>query len=560
MSSYKGIRTKDFISKSSHSLEQVFFKKWTRHQSDSLKLEIARTMNETINNVSFDSYLSLNSPSLDSLESYISQSQLHALFKKDQDMLSPIDKKAVALKSFLEAEDTCKLVNERFRSRSFCENAKDSQDVEMVLYHAQRKISSIIGDVPLIEDLDLSFGPGASTSCRKITSARWKLSRIPSISNSLLRSHLISDVRRTLPHLSSVVWRVDDSVIEFVPKSYKTDRSICIEPSINGMFQRALGNILKQRMKWAGIDLYDQSINRRRARMGSTFNSYVTIDLEKASDSISYGLVLDLLPITWFEYLDSFRSEYCRLPDGSVIPQEKFSSMGNGYTFELESLIFYSLAYGISVHHGVPFDLTVYGDDIVTTSELYHLILRYFPIFGFTVNKEKSFESGPFRESCGFDAFLGVDVRPYFWKDRASLSLCYSFYNFLISKPWFDPNNKIKDILLKYIPSHLRLFGPADFGDGHLHDPNFDQFKPYKRRRGFAGYTFNTITAKPKRIHKPLPGDVLLPSYLISQRGDASFLRRHWWSEISTPSDPFVVRTSKLIGRKTNIYVLAKPY
>lgn len=558
MSSFKGIRHQPRKGKASQHKNLAFFSKWSRQQSDSLKLEIAQAINKNIESVSYEAFQSLASPSLETLEGYILSSQLHALFKKDKDMLSPVDKKAVALKSFLEAEDTCRVVNERFRSRSFCENEKDSQDVEMVLYHAARKISSIIGDVPLFDDLNLSYGPGASTSCRKITSARWKLSSNPSISNSLLRSHRICDVRRTLPHLASIVWKVDDSVVEFVPKSYKTDRSICIEPSINGMFQRALGETLKQRMKWAGIDLYDQAINRQRARAGSINNQYVTIDLEKASDSISYGIVLDLLPIEWFEILDMFRSERCRLPDGSVISQEKFSSMGNGYTFELESLIFYSLAFGISIHYGIPFDLTVYGDDIVTTSEMYHHICHLFPIFGFTVNQEKSFSDGVFRESCGFDAYLGVDVRPFFWKDRASYHLCYSFYNFLIQKPWFDPENTIKDILLKYIPSHLRLYGPSAYGDGHLHDPSFDAYVPYKRGDGWVGYKFVTITAQPMRISDPLPGDVLLPCYLASQLGDASYLRKSWWSEISEPSDPFVVRTSRLKGRKTYVYVLAK--
>ena len=77
--------------------------------------------------------------------------------------------------------------------------------------------------------------------------------------------------------------------------------------------------------------------------------------------SINIGNVI----LDWFELLDRFRTGSVTYRD-KIIKLNKFSSMGNSYTFELESLIFYSLAVATCSHLGIdPRDVSVYGDDVI---------------------------------------------------------------------------------------------------------------------------------------------------------------------------------------------------
>jgi hypothetical protein len=52
----------------------------------------------------------------------------------------------------------------------------------------------------------------------------------------------------------------------------------------------------------------------------------------------------------------------------------------------------------------------VYGDDIIVPVEYVFAVVSRLEAFGFKVNKNKSFWSGYFRESCGKDYYEGTDV------------------------------------------------------------------------------------------------------------------------------------------------------
>jgi hypothetical protein len=496
-----------------------FFSKWTRRSSDNLRWRLLQAMGfegERVSN--YDLLSSLPEVRWDtrSLQQNLTVLQMKALFSKDEDLLSPVDREAVAFESFLLSERSCKQVNDLLETRGF---GSKQTDVDCILFYAQRKISMILGEAPTLDELDLVFGPGATTSCKKNTSARWKLSTIPSISRAAVK--VLPDLIRTLPHIFRLHKKVvvETGELAFVPKNFKTHRSICVEPTISAMVQKGIGTFLKQKLLRAGVNLMDQNINKRRARTGSLNGAYTTIDLERASDSVSSGMVGELLPIQWFELLSTYRTDTVRYKD-QLYQLEKFSSMGNGFTFELESLIFYALGFGIASHFKLPFDLTVYGDDIVTTPSLSQKIYEYFPHFGFNINVAKSFSQGPFRESCGGDYYLGLDVRPFFIRDRLSIGKLFSFYNFLFRKPWFDPKHKLRDLILESIPERDRLWGPDTFGDGHLlcDDPT-KYAKPHGRKFGYEGYTFDTVVAVPNRDETPVIGDALLPAYSAGRSG-----------------------------------------
>jgi hypothetical protein len=212
------------------------------------------------------------------------------------------------------------------------------------------------------------------------------------------------------------------SKVTTVPKNAKTDRTICIEPHGNIYFQLGVGTLLRGCLTRLGLDPNHQDRNRSFAR-DAVKNGYATIDLSAASDTISSEVVFRLLPDDWFWLLLLGRTDYCRLPDGSVLKLEKFSSMGNGFTWELESLIFYSIARQFTTK-----DIAVYGDDLVVPIEIVDELVESLKFFGFKVNARKSFWQGDFRESCGTDWWRGLDVRPFYLRKETSDAHSVQYY------------------------------------------------------------------------------------------------------------------------------------
>jgi len=151
------------------------------------------------------------------------------------------------------------------------------------------------------------------------------------------------------------------------------------------------------------------------ARIGSIDSSLATLDLSSASDSVSTGLVAEMLPVCWHTLLDSVRSPVT-LIDGEEHVNQMFSSMGNGFTFELESLLFYVLTRATCYFRGIRGIVSVYGDDIICPSAVVPDLEWVLQFYGFQVNPDKSFSTGSFRESCGGHYDNGVDITPFYIK------------------------------------------------------------------------------------------------------------------------------------------------
>jgi hypothetical protein len=217
---------------------------------------------------------------------------------------------------------------------------------------------------------------------------------------------------------SFVIKEVDGSRITTVPKSVKTDRTIAIEPLLNVFLQLGVDRVMRQqlRIRW-GYDLNSQAKNQSMAREASISDEFATVDLSAASDRISLRLCAMLLPEEWFNLLYELRSPN-GVVGGSWTHFEKISSMGNGFTFALESLIFGALVRCAIRRTRSVRESAVYGDDIVIPKGAYNYLLTLLEMSGFRVNESKTFVSGPFRESCGVDVFLGYNVRPVFLKRK----------------------------------------------------------------------------------------------------------------------------------------------
>jgi len=206
---------------------------------------------------------------------------------------------------------------------------------------------------------------------------------------------------------------VDGNVLFTVPKNSDIDRVAAKEPDRNMFLQKAFGNQIRTCLKRVGIDLNNQKNNQELARLGSITGSLMTVDLSSASDSVTYELVKRVLPSDWFYYLDLVRSK-TTLVDNNVHVNEMFSSMGNGFTFELESMIFLAITQAVAYFRGVRGQISVYGDDIIAPSELNLDLTSALAFCGFRINESKSFWTGPFRESCGRHWYGGRDVSPFF--------------------------------------------------------------------------------------------------------------------------------------------------
>jgi len=500
---------------------------------------------------------------LASVDQYAHYRQALAFFQKLEPLEMGVDKEAVAFRKFEHSEDLCLKTNMRLRAVR-AGSIPMEPAVASVFHTMQSKIASILGDVPSLESLKFSFGPGANTTVKaRSSSPRFKLGAKPACSAELASSvstllaqapqwcrcvsqedyalYEIFDDGFTVEEVSLVNVEIHAGRLQFVPKNAKTYRSIVVEPILNSFAQKGIGTFLKERLRWAGLDLRSQTRNQNLAMSGSISGDLATIDLSSASDTISLELVAMLLSPDWFSFLSRFRTgtvEY----KGETFVLQKFSSMGNGFTFELESLIFWTMALACcQVLHLSTRDVACYGDDIIIPVEAVSLLARVLAVSGFVMNNEKSFVDGPFRESCGSDWFNGFDIRPYYQKTLVSGETLFSLHNFYARTFQFEECEMVR----KLIHPSLHIFGPAGYGDGHLIGPYVARRSRKHEECGWDGFLFDTLVHKARRsTRRFIPGDLALPAYTAYVDSD-------------DPVNPYVVRGS--CGyRRISIYTLAR--
>jgi hypothetical protein len=411
---------------------------------------------------------------------YLGDNFILGLLKKNKSILTSHNPRVNAYKAFIDAEIGCYKTNRQFISDPLLN--KHGADVHEIFHHAGRKISKILGEVPDWSSLPFEFGPGSSLNVNKYTSSLDKLDSQWDITpNGFTSAVCFMQTAPAWCHSNGCASDdeagiydrlniVAGSKLSFVPKTAITDRPICIEPLLNGLIQKGHGSYIRGRLRRHGLDINRaQDAHKALAKQGSITGSLSTIDLSSASDTISYMLIMSLLPREWFERLDAVRSPSYTY-EGKTYSFEKFSSMGNGYTFELETLIFYALALATLDYLGLSGQTcSVYGDDIIIPTEAFDTLSGVLVACGFTVNVSKSFSTGPFRESCGGDYFFGNDVRCFYLKDSLSPRILTLFVNFLERKGLRYMFPKLRRLLLRLIPrAFSRHWGPDDGTDGHL--------------------------------------------------------------------------------------------
>ncbi len=222
-----------------------------------------------------------------------------------------------------------------------------------------------------------------------------------------------------------------------VPKDFRKPRLIAAEPTAHQWCQQSCWHYFRERCRrtWIGkfVRFRDQTRNQDLCVIGSRDGSLCTVDLSAASDRVTCHAVGQLFRCNprLLTSLAACRTPVLRqdlcteVPD--LIALRKFSTMGSAVTFPVQSLMFLSIALAcvLTVRKLEPTldnirrlarEVSVFGDDIILPTECRELFFATLEVLDFKVNADKSFWTGKFRESCGVDAFGGVNVTPAYWK------------------------------------------------------------------------------------------------------------------------------------------------
>jgi hypothetical protein len=287
--------------------------------------------------------------------------------------------------------------------------------------------------------------------------------------------------------------RESTAKVVLVPKDSRGPRIISCEPLeiqwIQQALMKRLVDILESHPLTRGhVNFQRQDVNRELALLYSVgapnaiqavqmavkygASTKVTMDMKDASDRVSLELVRYMMPQKWFIALDACRSEATKLPDGQIVKLKKFAPMGSAVCFPVEALIFYAIC--VATQQYVTKDSSrrkyalkeypyVYGDDLIVESHLFELIVDSLECVHLKVNMDKCCLGPWFRESCGMDAFNGVDVtplkirRPWGSPSHTALFSWCEYHNWFSRRGYEDAARLIRLYLIglpdsKYLP------------------------------------------------------------------------------------------------------------
>lgn len=400
-----------------------------------------------------------------------------------------MDPQQRAMEKFNAAEERCRKTNNRFR-RLLAGKVQNSRYVPLV-ERMRAFIHRVLGESPDLGRIfeQCGFGPGANIGVhgdatnifRKFFSESWTVTPacLPYARAAVMRNFSFYealceerslfrcfDEVKALEKLNEKVRLVSSNQVSFVPKTAKTDRSIAVEPLLNSFVQKGIDLEMRRLLSRFGYNLSDQSRNAKMAKEGSETGRFGTLDLSSASDTVSSELVRYLLPDAWYDLLNRTRSP-AYISSNAELRYEKFVSMGNGFCFPLETLIFAAAVKAVLLEDRAH---SVYGDDIIVPKDAFDELVLLLRFCGFVPNKEKSYNSGPFRESCGADWYRGQDVRPvyldYLLKAEAEIMI---FHNATYrSQRVSDFFEAVRPLLREMVPHQFRFLRPLTRGDNRL--------------------------------------------------------------------------------------------
>jgi hypothetical protein len=217
-----------------------------------------------------------------------------------------------------------------------------------------------------------------------------------------------------------------------VPKTMSGPRLIGSEPNYHQWIQQLIRAQIEHRIKDTPlshcITFGDQEPNRMMALKSSFDRSFATVDLKSASDRLSCWAVERALRAnkSLLERIHASRTRWMKNAVNErfhALMLKKCFTQGSACTFPVQTIVYsmYAIAAVIitdrkrvdtrSISEAAR-KVRVFGDDIIVPT---HVLPKLVEILNFTqlsVNLNKTFHKGKFRESCGLDAYDGVDVTP----------------------------------------------------------------------------------------------------------------------------------------------------
>jgi hypothetical protein len=225
-----------------------------------------------------------------------------------------------------------------------------------------------------------------------------------------------------------------------VPKTFKGPRLISAEPTAHQYTQQGVLEWMRRHMRPLMSCMYtpESQFGNRESSLELSLHPDLgaTVDLSEASDRLSLWAVER-----------AFRSNEsllralhaCRtrtIVDGTGMRPElsmrlrKYAGMGNATTFPIQSIFYAGVALSVILAHeyGAPGkgaarlikrwsgSVRVFGDDIIfRRPQALMLLASVFDYLQLKINWNKThYGDGYFRESCGMDAYEGMEVTPIY--------------------------------------------------------------------------------------------------------------------------------------------------
>lgn len=302
-----------------------------------------------------------------------------------------------------------------------------SNSSPLLLGSVRRHVHSVLYKMRF-RDIIPSHGPGASTTPKE----RWtkwydQIEAVFPYSDYMCLYY-------NQDHLSELGPITDEHIkakIVAVPKDSRGPRLICVHPAESIWIQQGLRCELERAIEaprefgsaWprGHVRFDDQRPNGRIALCSSRSRKYATLDMKEASDRLSETLIQTLFG-RHYKWFGCCRAQKFVVTDPSFVGYDDnlycYAPMGNATTFPVQSLVFWAICCASMQSRGFhqPNSVFVFGDDIIVPTSQAQAVMLDLESFGLQVNRDKTFINSQFRESCGVDAFKGVNVTPVRWK------------------------------------------------------------------------------------------------------------------------------------------------
>jgi len=225
--------------------------------------------------------------------------------------------------------------------------------------------------------------------------------------------------------------------------------------------------------------------------------------------------------------------------------------MGSALCFPIEAMVFLTCVFvGIEEELNRPLTrrdvlsflgrVRIYGDDIIIPVEYVHSVIGSLELFGAKVNRNKSFRTGRFRESCGKEYYAGTDVSIVRVRHMYPLSLRDA--TGVIS--WISLRNQF------YKAGYWRTTAWLDSRISRIvkHYPVVSEDSPVQGRHSFLGYETQRMC---EQLHRPLvKGYVIVANEPINMIDEYGALLKYF---LKRSVEPYALEHLERSGRSRSV-------